>query len=212
MACPHEITKDGYESQWQTNFLAPHALTMALMPLLKSTAAQYHRDTGRVRIVNVSSDAAFLMGPKSINYADPNLTDMTGALSPWRRYGHCKQASIISTKAINDRYSGQGVTAYSLHPGIIKTNLQSNYPGMVGKLARVSMAITPTSTVQDGARTTLYCATSLEAAKHSGHFFVPFGKLDDHRAKRWIEDPEAVDKLWDLASKQLSTHGFNTLV
>lgn len=83
MACPYGLTKDGYELQWQTCFLAHHALTLALLPLLKATAAQQTGNRGRVRIVNVSSDAAFLMGPKSINYDDPNMTDVTGTFAPW---------------------------------------------------------------------------------------------------------------------------------
>lgn len=83
MACPYKLTKDGYELQWQTCFLGPHALTLSLMPLLKSTALQYPNNKGRVRVVNVASDAAFLMGPRCIMYNDPNMSEVTGTLAPW---------------------------------------------------------------------------------------------------------------------------------
>ncbi|KIW19455.1 hypothetical protein PV08_00027 [Exophiala spinifera] len=206
MACPYGLTKDGYELQWQTCFLAPHAFTLSLLPLLKSTALQYPNNKGRVRVVNVASDAAFLMGPRHIIYDDPNMSGVTGSLSPWKRYGHCKLAFILATRALNDRLSGSGVTAYSLHPGLIRSNLQSSYPGMIGALARFSMKITPTISPQDGSRTSLYCATSSHAPSHAGRYFVPYGKLDVDRSK-WVDDAKEVTKVWDLADSQLKASG-----
>jgi len=83
MASPYELTKDGYENQWQTNFLAHHALSLSLMPILRQTAQLNNGRKAGVRIVSVSSDLAFSLGPKSINYQDPNLTEVTGRLAPW---------------------------------------------------------------------------------------------------------------------------------
>lgn len=82
MATPYELTKDGYEAQWQTCFLGHHALTLGLIPLLKSTAAQNPNVKDRVRIVNLSSEMAFFLGPKTINYSDPNMSDLSGSLAP----------------------------------------------------------------------------------------------------------------------------------
>lgn len=83
MASPYRLTKDGYEAQWQVCFLSHHALTLSLLPLLKATAALDPQVKDRVRIVNVSSELAIVMGPKNINYADPNLTDLSGNLAAW---------------------------------------------------------------------------------------------------------------------------------
>ena len=69
------------------------------------------------------------------------------------------------------------------------------------------MNIGPTSTPVDGARTSLYCATSPKAATQGGCFFVPFGK-QDHKADKWLNDPNCVKQLWDLALKQLQKSGF----
>lgn len=109
--------------------------------------------------------------------------------------------------AITERYQAQGITAYSLHPGIIKTNLQSHGPGILGALSRFGMKVFPTISALDGSRTSLYCATSPEAPKMAGHFFVPYGKLDN-RPNKWLKDPKTVKKLWDLADKQLTKNGF----
>ncbi|KAM0342570.1 hypothetical protein ACHAPU_009423 [Fusarium lateritium] len=185
MASPWQLTKDGHEVQWQTCFLSHHALTMELMPLLVA-AAQASGRMDRARIVNVASDMALGMGPETINYEDPNLTTDTGRLAPWRRYGHCKEANIIAARAITDRYQALGVTAYSLHPGIVKTGLQSHNPSKVFQMvSRVAMAFA-----------------------NPGRYYVPVTKLD-HRANKWLDDPQAVNKLWDLATRQLKEHGFH---
>ncbi|KAH7235040.1 uncharacterized protein BKA55DRAFT_708999, partial [Fusarium redolens] len=198
MASPWQLTNDGFEVQWQTCFLSHHALTMSLMPLLVA-AAQTSGRMDRVRVVNVASDMAFRMGPEAINYEDPNLTGVTGQLAPWRRYGHCKQASIIAAKAITERYQPLGVTAYSLHPGIIKSGLQSHSNSIFGAMTRVAMKVGPTSTPLEGSMNSLFCATSSQAYEHAGRYYVPVQKLDD-KANKWLDDPQAVGKLWDLAN------------
>lgn len=83
MSVPYKLTADGFETQWQTNHLAPFLLTKTLLPLLSTTAASSNTAT-RVRIVNVSSDAALLPGaPKQPDLARPNLEYATGALNTW---------------------------------------------------------------------------------------------------------------------------------
>lgn len=81
MTAPYKLTADGFEQQWQTNYLAPHTFTVCLMPLLLTTAAGCD-SKGRVRIVNVASDLAFI-GPKTIQWEDVNLTSTKGMLELW---------------------------------------------------------------------------------------------------------------------------------
>ncbi|MCJ1475620.1 hypothetical protein MMC13_004283 [Lambiella insularis] len=82
MAVPFELTVDGYEKQWQTNYLSHHALFVSLLPLMRATAAT-STDKNRVRVVLVSSSAGVSMGPKVMNYDDPNMKAMEGATGPW---------------------------------------------------------------------------------------------------------------------------------
>ena len=76
MATPFELTSDGYESQWQVNYLAPFVLTAGLLPLLLASAAKT-QTRERVRIVNLSSDMT-MMGPRTMQLQDVNLTDAKG--------------------------------------------------------------------------------------------------------------------------------------
>merc|ERR1712070_951136 len=45
----------------------------------------------------------------------------------WGVYGDSKLANIVFAKELNERYKDKGVHAYSLHPGIISTNLDRNF-------------------------------------------------------------------------------------
>lgn len=83
MAAPYKLTTDGFETHWQTNHLAPFLLTKTLLPMLETTAVSSGSKT-RVRIVNVSSDAAFMSPtPKQLDLARPNLDYITGAMKSW---------------------------------------------------------------------------------------------------------------------------------
>lgn len=80
MAVPYELTKDGYESQWQVNYLSPFVLTLDLLPLMLSTASQLSDKTS-VRIVNLSSDVTSMMGPKTMQLDDVNMSSTKGAMA-----------------------------------------------------------------------------------------------------------------------------------
>ncbi|KAI0502715.1 hypothetical protein F5B22DRAFT_104089, partial [Xylaria bambusicola] len=51
MATPFEMTKDGHEAQWQTNYLGHWVFTKHLLPLMLQTAKTL--TPGSVRIVNL---------------------------------------------------------------------------------------------------------------------------------------------------------------
>jgi NAD(P)-dependent dehydrogenase (short-subunit alcohol dehydrogenase family) len=80
MRTPYELTKDGWERQWQVNYLAPFVLTSSLMPALLQGAARCQQP-GRVRVVTVCSDLAFRGGPKNIHFQDVNMSDASGMMA-----------------------------------------------------------------------------------------------------------------------------------
>jgi NAD(P)-dependent dehydrogenase (short-subunit alcohol dehydrogenase family) len=77
MAVPFATTVNGYERQWQVNYLSPFLMTYHLMPLLLRAASLSGR-RDRVRVVNVASDMAFALGPKQIQWDDVNMTKTKG--------------------------------------------------------------------------------------------------------------------------------------
>ncbi|RFU24675.1 hypothetical protein B7463_g11664, partial [Scytalidium lignicola] len=197
MTTPYSLTTDGFERQWQTNYLAPHAFTVSLMPLLLSTAASCG-SKGRVRVINVSSDAAFI-GPKTIQWDDVNMTSTKGML----------ELCIRDAKSINDRYSVQGVTAYSVHPGIAKSNLQAHDPTFLGTVIRVAVKLGAGDTPLHAALNSLYCATSPAAPTvGAGKFFKPVAKLEP-RVDAWLEDTEGNERLWRLGEEEMRSSGLS---
>lgn len=209
MAVPFKLTTDGFETQWQTNHLAPFFLVKCLLPILESTAAASPLKS-RVRIVNVSSDAALMTAPKELDLAHPNLENVKGATAGWKRYGHSKQASIIHARALHNRLSKHGISAFAVQPGIVSTNIADNDPSVFGFLVRNSVrwGIMPgTVSVADGATSTLYCATSEKAVQNSGAYFAPFGVLDK-RPEKWTQDSTMVGRLWDESGRMVKEAGF----
>lgn len=81
MGTPFETTKDGYESQWQVNYLAPFILTHNLLPLMLRTASEA-TDKTRVRVVNLATEMTAMLGPKAISLTDVNLKDACGPTAP----------------------------------------------------------------------------------------------------------------------------------
>ncbi|KAK4692854.1 hypothetical protein P7C71_g4435, partial [Lecanoromycetidae sp. Uapishka_2] len=198
MAVSFKLTTDGFETQWQTNHLAPFFLVNCLLPILESTAASTSARS-RVRIVNVSSDAAFMTAPKEMDLAHPNLENVKGAMAGWKRYGHSKQASIIHARALHDRFHKNGISAFAVQPGIVNTNLTDNDPSAFGFFVRymIRWGIMPgTVSVAEGATSTLFCATSEKAVGDSGKYFAPGGVLDK-RPEKWTGDAKVVGRLWE---------------
>ncbi|KEY71690.1 hypothetical protein S7711_02922 [Stachybotrys chartarum IBT 7711] len=129
MATPFEITKDGHEAQWQTNYLAHWVLTEHLLPVMLQTAKALA--PGSVRIVNLTS-SGHLSAPKGgINFDDLSLKDS----APLTRYGQSKLANVLHTKTLHKKYgpgsanasSGKGeIWVSCIHPGVVDTNIATS--------------------------------------------------------------------------------------
>ena len=112
MAVPYEITKDGYEIQYQVNFVGHLLLTTKLLPNLEAAPAP--------RVVMLS-----LMGHKAaFKYFDPSdtINKWPDAAWTWVRYGVVKAAEIQYAKYMAVQHPR--ILWISVHPGIVPgTNL-----------------------------------------------------------------------------------------
>lgn len=75
------------------------------------------------RIVNVSSKAA--------QKSTLNLNDIDKFVSNFYNYGLSKLCNILFTIELSKKLKGTGVTAYSLHPGLVKTEISRNSQGLI---------------------------------------------------------------------------------
>lgn len=145
-------TADGFELQFGVNHLGHFALTMALLPLL--------RQSEQARIVTVASDSHYQA--KGIPFE--NLRSSTKSLSGMREYAVSKLCNVLFSAELSRREPG--IATYSLHPGVVASEIWSRIPWPARQLMTRRML-----TIEQGARTSLYCATSPEAAQETGKYY-----------------------------------------
>ncbi|KAI9737870.1 MAG: hypothetical protein M1834_009240 [Cirrosporium novae-zelandiae] len=206
MAIPYQVTEDGFDAQLQVNGLAHHLLTLYLLPVLRAAVTANHPPNHRVRVIFVSSNAAFLV--KSISYSDPNMSQTAGWSANWKRYANSKLTCILLAHALHTHfYSSFSIAFYAVHPGIIKTNLQTGDPTFLGMLVRASMHLPGPVSPLEGAKNSLFCATSPDAVLLSGKYLEPVGKVVGS-ADKFFNDPEEMNKVWGWANGMLTERGF----
>src|SRR5260370_32025379 len=127
MYSSRQLTADGVELTWAVNHLAPFALTIQLLDLLKASAP--------ARIITTASAAHYgAQIPFDDLHAHKSYANMG-----YRRYGESKLANILFTAELARRLEGTGVTANCFHPGLVGTGFNHNNGGVV----RVAMWMQP---------------------------------------------------------------------
>jgi retinol dehydrogenase 12 len=148
------LTEDGFELHFGVNHLGHFALTALLLERLKASGPD-------ARIVNVSSEAHY-SAPGVDFDAVRRRTSFTGQ----REYAMSKLCNVLFTTELASRLSGAGVSAYALHPGVVASDIWRRVPWPARELIKRRML-----TVEEGAVTSVYCATSAEAADQSGQYY-----------------------------------------
>ncbi len=177
----YTTSKDGFEMTFALNHLGHFLLTQRLLPLLKK---------GHARIINVSSDMHQTGKPRFGNINNPE------SYSAVKAYSDSKLYNIYFTKSLAERYADSGVTAYALHPGVVKTQFNSKLNGFLKFFFSLSapFAITP----QKGAETSVYLASAPKLEIKSGSYYI---KKKAKATAPIVNDAEARDKLWALSEE-----------
>jgi retinol dehydrogenase-12 len=172
-----QTTKDGLEATFATNHIAYFLLTTLLLDVLEKSAPS--------RIINVASDAH--------KGARLDFDDLQSArsYSGMRVYARSKLANILFTNELAKRIEAKGVTANSLHPGVIASNFGTNNGGVFGFV--LSLARPFFATPEDGAKTSIYLASSPDVANVSGKYFKKSHAILPSKA---AQDADSAAKLW----------------
>ena len=91
------VTKDGYDTVLQVNYLSHFLLTLLLMEKIKKSAPS--------RIVNVSSMAH---DSKHVTLRLDDFVLSKEKYSPFQRYGRSKLAQVVFTTELSQRLEGEG--------------------------------------------------------------------------------------------------------
>lgn len=181
-----EQTVDGLEQVIGVNHIGHAYLTKLLMPTLIANAPS--------RVVIVSSKIHD--GPP-FDYAqfERMSTVDSKASKGWgmmRSYQQSKLANLLFARGLASKYKENKIYAYSLHPGIIATNLASRMP-----LSGVISRIIKNKTVEQGAATNVYCCIAPNLESETGRYFD--NSTVTNMADKWSEDD--VQKFWQWTEK-----------
>jgi retinol dehydrogenase 14 len=176
------LTADGLEHTFALNHLAPFLLTNLLLDRLKASAP--------ARVVTVSS------GEQARGRIE--FDDLQGArdYSAQRAYSQSKLANLMFSNELARRLEGTGVTANSLHPGVVRTNFgsedQAGFFAVVGGVVRPFL-----KTPAQGAQTSIYLASSPDVAGVSGKFFA---NRKPKTATKVAYDTDMAARLWQVSA------------
>lgn len=175
------LSADGLEMTFALNHLNYFLLSHLLLPALEAAAP--------ARIVNVASAAH-----KGVTL---DFDDLQGEerYDRWLAYKRSKLANIMFSYEMARRIDGSGVSVNALHPGFVATDIGVRHgfvPGILWWIGKLT-AISP----EEGAKTTIYLASSPEVANSTGHYF---SHCRPKRSSDASYDRAASERLWDVSA------------
>jgi NAD(P)-dependent dehydrogenase (short-subunit alcohol dehydrogenase family) len=195
MALPHrQVTVDGFEMQFGTNYLGHFALTALLLPLLRRAPAP--------RVVSIGSNAH--------HRGRIDFDDLQGMrYRPWKAYAQSKLAMLMFAQELQRRSDagGWGITSVAAHPGWARTDLIAKGPASAGRnfIGALAPLVAPwfSQDAAAGALPTLYAATAPEAK--GGGYYGPDGWHEVRgapapaRLSAAATDRAAAARLWEVS-------------
>ncbi|HEY6472843.1 MAG TPA: SDR family NAD(P)-dependent oxidoreductase [Acidimicrobiales bacterium] len=200
MAAPLGRTADGFETQFGTNHLGHFLLTALLYPALRAGEEP--------RVVTLTSAGH---SRADVDLDDPNFED--NEYSPWVAYGQAKTANALFARELARRAGPSGLLSFSVHPGGIITDLGRHLnDDLINDMVDFSRRRSAASggapsdihfkSVEAGAATQVWAATTPELADHNGAYlancglgvlgadpgvngFMPYLLDDEHAAALW---------------------------
>jgi NAD(P)-dependent dehydrogenase (short-subunit alcohol dehydrogenase family) len=176
-------TVEGFETTFGVNHLGHFYLTSLLSDRLR---------TGNPSRVVVVSSAAHKMVLGGLNFDDLQSTRHYRAFDA---YSRSKLANVYFTRELARRFAGTGSTANAAHPGYVASHFARDgdlYLEPVIKLGARLFAISP----EQGARTSVYLASSPEVAGATGGYYA---KSRPASVSRRARDDTAARRLWDVS-------------
>jgi len=153
------VTADGHELTFQVNHLAPFLLTALLRDRLSAA---------RARVIVTSSRA----GAARDATIDMDDLDMTRGYDSLRAYKSSKLANVLFTRELARRWEPLGVSAGSVHPGMVRSRWGRSGPPAVRTVMNSPLRLAMRSP-ERGADTIVWLATTMPGNDwQSGGYFA----------------------------------------
>ena len=173
------LTRSGFELAFGTCHIGHFLLTQLLLETLKASTP--------ARIIAVSSKAHRHV--KDIDFAA--VRRPTASRTAIAEYGVAKLANLLFVKHLARLLAHSGVTTYAVHPGVVATNVWRSLPRPLALLLKPLMR-----SEEDGAATTLHCATAPELHQESGGYYADCAPTD---CSKQANDPALAAVLWQYS-------------
>ncbi len=178
-------TKQGFETTFGVNHLGHMLLTELLLERMKASAP--------ARVIVLASDAH--KGARE----GLDFDDLMGERSygGWKAYCRSKLANILYTRALAKRLAGTGVTANSVHPGLVASGFAAP-EDVKGALTRIGMVLVRPFmlTSEKGARTSIWLASASELEGKTGGYYA---KCRPANLTSAAQDDAAAERLWTVS-------------
>jgi retinol dehydrogenase-12 len=170
-------TNDGFEIHFGVNHLGHFMLTRHLRPAFRDGT----------RVVVVSSE----VHRRAEGIEFEVLKRRSGLTRSFADYGVSKLANILFARRLAQLEPT--LNTYSLHPGVVDTNI---FPSVARPFFRNRL------TPEQGARTSVWCATSDDLSDHSGLYYARERMLEPSAVAR---DDYLAERLWDVSEEWCDT-------
>jgi len=184
LAGAHGLTKDGFEITFGTNHMGPYLFTRLLTSALERA--------GESRVVNVSSEGHYRAD--GIDWDAVRKPTRTG--TGFHEYCVSKLANVLFSNELARREaksgSGSRLRSYSLHPGAVASDVWREVPWGLRHAMKLFMLSN-----EDGAKTTLYCATSDAVKSETGRYY---DKQREKVASKAARDETLAKELWERSA------------
>jgi NAD(P)-dependent dehydrogenase (short-subunit alcohol dehydrogenase family) len=177
-------TAEGFEMTIALNYLGQFLLTTLLFEELKTS--------GHGRVINVASEAHRACSGVNFN----NLQSLEG-YNGKEAYAQSKLANILFTYETARQLKGTGITVNALEPGNVITNFSRNN-GVFSWAKHIvgSFLSGDLDRPKEGAKTSIYLASSPEVEGISGHYFSKMKAVHSSEASY---DAASCRQLWQVS-------------
>merc|ERR1712135_240679 len=187
-------TKQGFGTVFAINHLGPFLLTNLLLPHMKEQSS-----TRPVRIINLSSDA-YKIGEVDFSVLHTEQYPQ-GLRENFKVYGASKLANVYFTSALSKCLHGFDISTYSVHPGIIWSDLGTSVPTHF----RAILGIVSIPFLREsfyGCQTTMVTMLSDDISQYSGDYF---SSCTHDQLQYHATDDIVGEKLWKLSEDLVQT-------
>ncbi|TKS87880.1 Retinol dehydrogenase 12 [Collichthys lucidus] len=115
-----------------------------------------------------------------------------------KAYGQSKLANVLFARSLAKRLQGTGVSVFSLHPGVVQSDLWRHQHQCIQVAVKIFRIFTKTTV--EGAQTTIYCAVEPHLDSQSGNYFSDCAPA---RCSRAASDDDLAQKLWEISCSML---------